>query len=192
MVCYKEEHLSWETASPEEQAALVRAAANGKEGAFPLLAKVFDPVLALQIRSLGVPRDETEDLRQEGLMGLYKACHLFDPAKASFSTFARVCMRSAVLDALRRHSPLIEAPVLSEEERSDADPQKILVDKERLERLLSEMDRLLSPLERRVLLGRVRGEDSAEIAQALGLSRRSVDNALFRGRAKLKQVDMPE
>lgn len=191
---YKEEHFAWEELSPAQQADLVRAAADGKEGAFPLLAKSFDPVLRFLIRSLGAPRGEEEDLRQEGLMGLYKACHLFDPEKASFATFARVCMRSAVVDALRRSSPVGEVtPVPAEEEASSlADPQKILVDKERLEKLLSEMDRVLSPLERRILMERLRGADSNQIAAAVGLSRRAVDNALFRGRAKLKQVDMPE
>ena len=193
MVCYKEDHLLWEEMSPEEQAKLVRAAADGREGAFPFLAKSFDPVLSQMIRSLGAPRSETEDLRQEGLMGLYKACHLFDPEKASFGTFARVCMRSAVVDALRRAAPVSEIPLFSEEEASSsADPQKILVEKERLLRVLAEMDRILSPLERRILMERLRGADSGRIAQNLNLSRRAVDNALFRGRAKLKQVDMPE
>ena len=193
MVCYKEEHFSWEALSPEEQAKLVRDAADGREGAFPLLAKSFDPVLLYVIRSLGAPRSETEDLRQEGLMGLYKACHLFDPEKASFATFARVCMRSAVVDALRRAAPVSGLSSLPEEESSlSDDPQKILVDKERLQRVLTEMDRLLSPLERRILMERLRGADSAKIAESLRLSRRTVDNALFRGRAKLKQVDMPE
>lgn len=190
---YKEELFLWEKLSSEEQADLVRAAADGKEGAFPLLASAFGPALSHLIRSLDVPRDDTEDLRQEGLMGLYKACHLFDPEKAAFSTFARVCMRSAVLDALRRAAPVGEVPLVPKEEASlAADPQKILVERERLERILSEMDRLLSPLERSILMERLRGADSSQIARRAGLTRRTVDNALFRARAKLKQVDMPE
>ena len=193
MVKYKEEHFSWEALSPEEQTALVRAAAAGEDGAFPLLAKTFDPALSAVIRSLGAPRADAEDLRQEGWVGLYKACHLFDPEKASFATFARVCMRSAVVDAMRRAAP-VDGSFLPPEEKPDpaADPQKILVDRERLSRILSEMDRVLSPLERRVLKGRLRGEDSAAIARSQGVSRRTVDNALFRARAKLKEVDMPE
>ncbi|MBP5288924.1 MAG: sigma-70 family RNA polymerase sigma factor [Clostridia bacterium] len=190
---YKEDHFSWDELSPAEQASLVRAAAEGEEGAFPLLAKTFDPSLRYLIRSLGAPRSEAEDLRQEGLLGLYKACLLFDPEKASFATFARLCMRSNVVDALRRAAPVDEVPLAEAEKASPAaDPQKILVDKERLRRLLTEMDRILSPLERRIIIQRLRGDDSGEIARALGLTRRAVDNALFRGRAKLKQVDMPE
>ena len=190
---YKEERFLWEDLSPAEQAELVRAAADGREGAFPLIARSFEPVLLYLIRSLGAPKGETEDLKQEGLMGLYKACLLFDPEKASFSTFARVCMRSAVVDALRRAAPVGEVPRFPEEEVSRAaDPQKILVDRERLQRILSEMDRLLSKLERAILMERLRGSDSAEIARTLGVTCRTVDNALFRARAKLKQVDMPE
>ena len=191
MVCYKEEHFSWKNASPAEQAELVRAAADGKDGAFAVLAEAFDPVLSYLIRSTGAPRSEAEDLRQEGLMGLYKACHLFDPEKASFATFAQICMRSAMVDALRRSALRGEiAPQATA--FPEADPQKVLVDKERLAEVLAEMDRVLSPLERRILKEKLRGEDSGAIAAALGLSRRTVDNALFRGRAKLKQAYMPE
>ena len=193
MVHYKENGFSWETASPEEQLSLVRAAAAGEDGAFPLLAAAFDPALSYLIRSLSAQPSEGDDLRQEGLLGLYKACLLFDPEKASFSTFARVCMRSAVVDALRRSAPVGISPAEAEEAADPlADPQRILVDRERVERLLAEMDRVLSPVERAVLKRRLRGENSAEIAAGLGASRRAVDNALFRARAKLKKVDMPE
>lgn len=189
------EIFSWRSASPEEQADLVRAASLGEEGAFSLLARVFEPTLHHLISQPDVPREEREDLRQEGLLGLYKACHLFDPEKASFSTFARVCMRSAVLDALRRQAGAGEVGLLPEgEEPSDSseDPQRVLMDRERLSSLMEEMDRVLSPLEGRILKMRLDGMDGGEIAEALGIGVRAVDNALFRARAKLKQVYMPE
>lgn len=195
MIKSMEKNFSWEKLSPTEQANLVRAASAGEEGAFSLLARVFDPALRRLVSQPGVPREEWEDLRQEGLLGLYKACHLFDPGKASFSTFARVCMRSAVLDALRRQRGEEDLTFFREgEEVSDSseDPQRVLMDRERLSALLSEMDRVLSPLESRVLKLRLDGMDGEEIAGATNLSRRAVDNALFRARAKLKQVYMPE
>ena len=192
---YVKENFSWESASPQEQADLVRAASLGEEGAFSLLAKAFEPALHHLADQPGVPRAEREDLRQEGLLGLYKACHLFDPEKASFATFARVCMRSAVVDALRRASSAGEVVLLPEgEEVSDSseDPQKVLMERERLSSLMEEMDRVLSPREGRILRMRLDGMDGAAIAAALGIGVRAVDNALFRARAKLKQVYMPE
>ena len=195
MVRYMDKNFSWETASSREQAEVVRAASLGEEEAFALLARVFEPALRRLVSFSGVSREEQEDLRQEGLLGLYKACHLFDPAKASFSTFARVCIRSAVLDALRRQAGAEETvPLPDGEEISDSseDPQRVLMDRERLSSLLEEMDKVLSPRECRILKMRLAGMDGAQIAKSMGIGVRAVDNALFRARAKLKQVDMPE
>ena len=173
---------------PLDQLAL--DAAQGKEECFSLLALSFAPVLSRMISGLSVPAEEKEDLRQEGLIGLYKAVLLFDPSLSSFSAFARICMRSAILDGLRRYRKsgaraellLEEDPVLPD---PDADPQEILIGKERLSSFLEKAKGSLSPLERRVFGLHLEGKKTGEIAYALSLSHKSVENALFRGRKKL-------
>lgn len=43
-----------------------------------------------------------EDMQQEALLGLWKACLSYDPDKAKFSTWAGYGVRSQVLQALRK------------------------------------------------------------------------------------------
>ncbi|MBR5295117.1 MAG: hypothetical protein IKU24_00840, partial [Clostridia bacterium] len=57
-------------------AELVHRAASGDEQAFAALAAHFQPVLSRMISSLPIPEAEKGDLRQEGLIGLYKAVRL--------------------------------------------------------------------------------------------------------------------
>ncbi len=169
---------------------LAQDAAQGKEDCFSQLSRGFSPTLSRMISGLSVPAEEKEDLRQEGLIGLYKAVLLFDPAVSSFSNFARICMRSAILDGLRRYRRSGGAAELALSEELSlpspgSDPQEILMGKERLSSLLEKASRSLSPLERRVFGLRLEGKRTQEIAKALSLSHKSVENALFRGRKKL-------
>lgn len=161
--------------------------AGGCVDAFPLLAERFAPVIGGILTGLSVPSEEREDLHQEGLIGLYKATLLFDPEQSSFSTFARLCIRSAVLDGLRRCRK--DSDLLSETQDIPADrkedPQRILVGKETLACLLKQTAQILSPMERRIFGLSLRGKSTKEIASITGKSAKSVDNTLFRCRAKL-------
>lgn len=54
-------------------------------------------VMQKQFRTLA----NDEDIVQEAMAGLWKACRKFDDSKAMFSTFAVACIRNEVLMALR-------------------------------------------------------------------------------------------
>lgn len=178
-----------ENSKYEDLNACVFAAAAGDDEAFSLLAKSFAPALGAILSGFLVPPEEKEDLRQEGLLGLYKAVLLYKPSLSSFSTFAGVCMRSAVFDAVKRLQKKPDAlPQGAPEAASlSADPARILVGKEELSVLLGRIDSVLSPMERKVLLLHLEGKTSTEIARRLGIGKRSADNALFRLRRKLKE-----
>ena len=47
---------------------------------------------------------ENEDLVQEGMVGLYSAINSYVAGGANFSSYAYVCIRNAVLDAIKRAS----------------------------------------------------------------------------------------
>lgn len=177
-------------ASPEE---LLEQYLGGDEESFSLLAKHFEKALYGMTSSLSVPEEEKEDLRQEGLIGLFKAVHLFDPALSSFSTFARICMRSAVSDGLRRYKRRREDAVeaLLEEEipsSPEENPERLLLEKCRLQEMLQKMDGKLSPLERRVFALHLGGKSADEIALLIQKERKSVENTLFRARKKLSSL----
>ena len=173
---------------------LALEAASGKDACFARLAAHFAPYLTRVVSSLPVPPEEKEDLCQEGLIGLYKAVRLFDPALSSFSTFARLCIRSGVLDGYRafRKTGGANMTFLEEDDllpASDSQsPERVLVGKEELSSTLRRIDLALSPLEKRVFSLRLQGETPMRIASLLGLSRKSVDNASFRVQKKIASL----
>lgn len=169
----------------------VQHALDDKTGeGFAVLAEHFMPALKAMVSSLSVPEAEKEDLIQEGLVGLYKAVRLYDPSLSSFATFARLCMRSGILDGLRKYRKISENADLAELEDSlPADPQlspeHVLMGKEEVRLLLQKIDRSLSILERRIFALRLQGKSASEIASLLGKDKKSVENTLYRVRKKL-------
>ena len=138
---------------------------------------------------LSIPEEEKEDLRQEGLIALFKAVHLFDPKLSSFSTFARICMRSAISDGLRKYNRVLEKADFEEENFScEESPESRLMEKVRLQVMMQKMEDSLSPMERRVFGLHLRGKGASEIASLLGKNVKSVENTLFRARRKLSSL----
>ncbi len=172
---------------------LVHRAKGGDEAAFASLAAYFQPTLSRMIASFPIPEEDKVDLRQEGLIGLYKAVLLYDEALSSFSTFAFVCMRSGVMEGLRKYnklnsSQLLDIETLEIPADSATSPERILLGKEELSRLLSKVDDILSPLERKVFGLHLQGKTTPEIALKLGKGAKSVENTLFRLRKKLADL----
>lgn len=170
--------------------ALAMDAALGNEESFSRLVKHFTPALMSMISPLSVPPTEKEDLMQEGLIGLYKAVRLFDPALSSFATFARVCMRSSLADVMRKYrhvAPLGETDLLVEDLPADPalSPERILMEKIERQEWMQKVDRALSPMERRVFGLSLQGKKAAEIAKVLGKDKKSVENTLYRLRRKI-------
>ncbi len=175
------------------QGDLVRRAKDGDETAFAALAAHFRPHLSRMIAPFPIPEEEKGDLRQEGLIGLYKAVLLYDEKISSFSTFAAVCMRSGVMEGLRKYNRLhasasldIEAEEIPSGDASS--PERILLGKEELSSLLTKVDNVLSPLERRVFGLHLQGKTVSEIAALIEKTPKSIENTLFRLRKKLADL----
>ena len=138
---------------------------------------------------------DREDLIQEGMIGLYKAIRAFESARDSqFSAFAARCIKNQILTAVqsasrKRHSPL--NTYISIDERlpdEDCNPEKILIFREGKSNLENFVSTSLSPLESRILLYYLQGHTYAEIGEKTGRGTKSVDNALFRIRNKIKPL----
>ncbi len=175
-----------------EICALALLVKGGSDEAFSKLSAHFASAIGAMLSSVEIPSEEKEDLRQEALIGLYKAALLFDPALSSFSTFARLCMRSAITDGLRKYCKTPDAEPAEDPDLfpsdSTIDPQRILIGKEALSDLMSRIDEMFSPLERRIFGLSLRGLSSAEIGRLTGKSPKSVGNALARCRKKLSAL----
>jgi RNA polymerase sigma-70 factor (ECF subfamily) len=102
-----------------------RVASAGDRGAFERLFAYFAPRVKSYLMRVGAPADLAEDLAQETMLKVWRKARLFDPAKASASTWIFTIARNLRIDAARRaakpqldpEDPAI-APV--EEPRADA------------------------------------------------------------------------
>lgn len=147
---------------------------------------------------------DSEDLIQEGMLGLLKAVREYDSSKnASFRTYAEVCIRNRLFSAIRtaardKHIPLNQSVPFEHSQLqeltdraivqafSKADnPETLLLQKEAHGELMGIIEASLSKLERAVLELYLQGLSYSEIATEAGCSVKSVDNAVQRIRRKL-------
>lgn len=142
---------------------------------------------------------ETDDLCQEGLLGLLNAARTYDSGNgANFRTYAGVCIANRIIMAYRasvsrKNFPLNNFVSLNDENGPDfliqdsaSDPEAMLADSENFSLMWREIEQILSGLELRVLNYYLNGCSYREISEKLGISRKAADNALQRIRLKLK------
>ena len=162
-------------------------------------------------RSMFILGGDTEDLIQEGMIGLFKAVRDFDSGRdASFYTFAELCINRQIYTAVqaarrKKHVPLNEAISLYSqvdtsgegegkfllEELSDnalQDPEKLILARERMEELEHAIEDSLSPFEKQVYDLYLTHMPTSQIARILGKNEKSADNALQRLKSKIKKV----
>lgn len=132
------------------------------------------------------PKCWQEDLVQEGLIGLYSACNSFDDKTYSdFNRYAKVCIKNKIIDAYRTLSKDSDAVNIDDENISalEENGSSRLEAKEFFEHLRKN----LSELENKVLDGYLERQSYAKIASNLGVSEKTVDNAILRIRRKIKK-----
>lgn len=141
---------------------------------------------------------DAEDLVQEGFIGLMNAVMSFDPkCGAAFSTFAKLCIDRQIISAVRKslrkkripQSMLVfigDDTVHSMTAAGADEPENALIMRENYQALLSDIAAKLSKTESDVLRLYLAGKSYDEIAQRLGISKKSADNAMQRVRKKLK------
>lgn len=176
--------------------ALLAAARGGDRAAEEELIVRYTRLVRVCARPLFLAGGDSEDLVQEGLLGLLDAIREFDSSRdAGFATFARVCiqnrLRSAVRSAAReKHMALNAAVPLEEREASEGgqepgNPEDVIIAREAWREEMTRLGRELSPFEREVLGQYLDGFSYQEIAQATGRPLKAVDNAVQRIRRKL-------
>lgn len=175
---------------------------NGESGIEDYLLDKYKTLVRKNARVLYLEGGDREDLLQEGMLGLFKAIHAYDPDReASFYTYASQCithqMYSAVSSARRKkHTILNESISLSdiEEKENTAeafyvnDPENIILEQEAETQLLEKIKKSLSPMENKVLSMFLEGMSYKEISQKLCKSDKSVDNALQRIKTKIRAL----
>ena len=196
-----DENLSSNLAElPDE--TLCSMAAAGNRVAEEALVTRYTRLVRTCARPFFLAGGDSEDLIQEGMFGLIRAIREYDGAKAaSFRTFAEVCIRNRLISALRaasrdKHSPLNQSVPLDTPffdgnsypfgalRASSADPEELIIDRDRVAEALESTRKQLSEFEAKILGLYLDGLSCQEIAKAVGKSPKSVDNAVQRVRRK--------
>ena len=182
--------------SPEKLTGLIRSYKDGDESALDCLAHIYSPLIDSMVNRCfdGLsPYYEKEDVRQYALIAFSKAALTYnsDRDKVTFGLYAKVCIGNALISKLRfarKH----HVEVLPIEGIFDmADPDDIsedIIDRENVGKLHELIKITLSEFENKVFRLYAGGYSSSEIADRLGKTEKSVDNAIFRARKKLKSV----
>ena len=179
--------------SDEQLCAL---AAAGERSAEETLVLRHPRLVRMCARPFFLAGGDSEDLIQEGMLGLLAAIREFRPDRgARFATYAQVCVRRRIISAVRsasggKHAPLndyVSLELLSSEAGA-LDPEDLIFRQEAFHALEGDISESLTRLEKQVLARYLEGESYAEIAQAVGRSPKSVDNAVQRIRRKTAKV----
>ena len=181
-----------EKENPVSEETLIASAKNGDNQAFELLAKSYKRVLEYHIRQTDSDPSNFDDLFQEGLIGLLKAVRSYDGKSASFSTFASLCVRNSIISGVRKYanqtSKTVTLPEPIVEEGTTPSAEEVHLDSERARLLYDNVFKSLSPYEKTVFEMYLSDMSYESIAFVTGKSVRSISNAVFRIRNKLKQI----
>lgn len=191
-----------------EDLHLVVRARNGDDSALDALMRRYTGFVRLKASSYFIAGGESEDLIQEGLIGLYKAVRDFRSDKdTSFRSFAELCITRQIITAIKtatrfKHAPLntyvsfshtpagqdgdgectlgdaLPGPVVD-------DPSLCVISTEELQSLVGCLGSTLSALEAEVLRLYLDGKSYDEMAGELDCDTKTIDNALQRVKRKI-------
>jgi RNA polymerase sporulation-specific sigma factor len=190
-----------------EDTYLVALAKRGSADAYDRIVRRYRGFVRLKASSYFLLGGDSEDLIQEGLVGLYKAIRDFRPDReSSFRNFAELCITRQIITAVKtatrnKHTPLNgyvsfsatpagasdSEPTLDEVLPGSPvhDPVNQVISSEELRSLVACLSTVLSDLESRVLSLYLDGYSYTVIGDKLDCDCKTVDNALQRVKRKV-------
>jgi len=184
---------------------LIARMREGDEEVAQYLLDKYKYLVRKKARAMYLVGGETDDLIQEGMLGLFKAVRDYrEERDTSFSTFAHLCIDRQLYNAIQssnrqKHRPLNSYVSLSDEEfqmelrqLSEQNPEAIIIDQENAAGMEQRIKDSLSSFENEVLKMYLEGADYIHIAERLEKPPKSIDNALQRIRSKVKSCIIPQ
>ncbi len=185
---------------------LVRLFHEGDVEALDLLLQRYRRFARAKARGYFLAGGDTDDIEQEGMIGLFKAIRDFRHGQSSFRAFAELCVTRQIMTAIKtacrqKHQPLnryvslwglrvIDDPSerLIDElfDQRVPDPADEVVNLEGQDAMQAAVADMLSGLEVDVLRLHLDGCSYQEISDRLGRHVKAVDNALQRIKRKLE------
>ena len=152
---------------------LIRRLRMGETGIIDYLMEKYKNLVRKEANAMYLLGGETDDLIQEGMIGLFKAVQDYDvDQEASF--YEREDGEGSLIDTM--------------ESEHETNPEELLVSQEHAKSLEERLEKDLSELERRVLYLHLMGTDYKTIAKLLDRSPKTIDNALQRIKGKMQKI----
>ena len=190
-----------------EDTYLIALAKRGSADAYDRIVRRYRGFVRLKASSYFLLGGDSEDLIQEGLVGLYKAIRDFrTDRESSFRNFAELCITRQIITAVKtasrnKHAPLNQYVSFAQTPAAAGDaettleevlpgplseePDERAIASEELSALVSCLSSVLSDLESRVLSLYLDGHSYDEIGERLECDTKTVDNALQRVKRKV-------
>ncbi len=178
---------------------------DGNDGIMDYILGKYKPLVLRKANAMYLIGGDTDDLIQEGMIGLFKAIRDYRAEReSSFFHFAELCITRQLYSAVeasnrKKHSPLNsyvsfysktdeEGKSLAETLSTDTmdNPEQLVIAQENFAQFWEEVKRHLSAMEQEVLDEYLAGHNYRQIAEKLGKSPKAIDNALSRIRGKIR------
>lgn len=185
---------------------LIQMYRQGDMDIMEYLLEKYKPLVLKKTNKLFLIGAETEDLIQEGMVGLFKAIRDYSPShEASFFTFADLCINRQLVTALetlnrKKHMPLNSYVSISSGEEDGgvsmeevlegeaASPEELVIEKEIWNEILGKLEKELSSFEKQVLQYYLEGINYTRIAGIMDKEPKAIDNAIQRIRKKVRSI----
>jgi len=184
---------------------LIKQLRLGDERIMEFILDKYKPFVRKKANTMYLIGGETEDLIQEGMIGLFKAIRDYDEEKeSSFYHFAELCVNRQIYTVIeaynrKKHAPLNTYVSLYSGTNEDGvvladaltaqgaeNPEQMMIDQENLVLFMEQLKERLSKMECQVLDLYLSGLNYQQIAEEMGKSSKAIDNALQRIKAKVK------
>lgn len=177
---------------------LVLLAKGNDENATTELISRYKNYVKRIVRPFFLAGGDSEDLLQEGMLGVFKAIETFN-GKSSFKSYVYLCVKTSIISLVKKYNSEKNKPLnnfvslsspaiykIAEEIAATLyiDPEKTIIESEREKELIEKMKDGLSKLEFNILSLYLGGYSYSEISLKTGKNVKAIDNALQRIRKK--------
>ncbi len=176
--------------------SLIKKAQTGDEAAFSSLFASYEKLIDSRCMQYAEGAPSLEEARSEAIDAFLRAVNTYDVEQVSvtFGLYAQICIDHRLISCMRKWKRLSRTISLDTEEIAAlgademSDPAYYVVERERYAELQSKINSALTESERRVWFSFIAGHTAAEIAEVLGKDKKSVENAIYRARKKLRSA----
>lgn len=166
---------------------------TGDDVAFEQLLSKYNALIismAKKYSDMCASSPQYDDFLQEAKMAFYNSVMSFkEESGITFGAYAKVCIRNRLVSCVRTNNSKKRQKRSDTKDSYDIEnPQDTLIVRELEKKLFSIAKDRLSPYEKKIFGYYLAGERAKEISKKVTRSEKSVNNAIYRIKAKLKRT----